>query len=277
MEIEQVVAIQRMALEKLVPPIEAIGIGGSFGKGSRDMYSDADFFLLYPSNGFFQNLIIFPNLIEHPRIVLTFSGPDFVPGFGFEYSYILEGGIAVDYNLNCRETLNLNPMRAHTEVLFDSTGYLTEFTKRAEEDARRTPAGVLSLAMHDYLVRLLKVRKAAYRRDLPVLLYNLDKLRLVLAGLDRTITRGSAYNSIQADHQLGLQMGEDYGHLFLGTFPEGNYMDVKRCTDAISQGIEVKLCALGGEEEKWRCHWVLASELRKSIDNLLEDLTAHGG
>src|SRR3989339_391567 len=270
--VEDVFESQRTALERLSPPIEAVGVGGSFGTGGRDLYSDADFFILYPTEGFFDFLRGFPEQITHPRPVLVMSGPVFVTGFGFEYSYILEGGVAVDYNLNCRETLSLNPMRSNTRVIFDATGFLTEFTAHAaREEARSGNADVFD-AMHDYLVRLLKIRKSAYRQDLPVLLYNLDKLRLVLAGLDRTWVLGVPYNSFQADHRLGPQMGIEYVSLFLGSFPGADAGSICASIGSVCQGIDERLRSLGAVGPSWGAHWDLAANVKRNIEEYLSVL-----
>lgn len=273
MRVENVVKVQTEVLRGLAPPIEAAGIGGSWGRGSSDRYSDADFFLLYPSEGFFSHLAEFPEKIDHPLPNIVFNGPVFVPGFGFEFSYILEGGISVDYNLNCRESLNLNPMRAHTIILFDTTGFLTEFTQNAATPDGADNHADAEEAFHEYLVRLLKIRKSAFRQDRAVLFYNMDKLRLVMAAVDRVLSLGVAYNSFQADHRLGVQMGEEYEKAILGTFPSPEPGATRMSLHAICERIESGLKNLQATGDTWNRHWRLVREVRSEIKGFLMRLT----
>ena len=151
MDVRQIVREQDKILWEMSPPLEAAGVGGSVGREKADSYSDVDFFLLYPSNSFFGNLKQFPQLITHTLPVLLHMGPTFEPGFGFKYSYILQDGVEIDYIINCPDTLDLNPMRAHTSILFDNTGFLTNFTEAAHSQVLGKSADSARDAMHDYI------------------------------------------------------------------------------------------------------------------------------
>jgi len=254
------------------PPLEAAGVGGSIGRGAADPYSDVDFFLLYPSQNFFTNLKQFPELITHQVAVLLFTGPTFVLGFGFEYSYILHNGIAVDYILNCPDTINLNPMRAHTSILFDSTGFLTQITERARSQISANPSDSSREALHDYLSRLLKLRKSASRRDLPVIYYNLDKLRLVMLGIERALTTGAPYNSFHADHGLGHEMGSEYEQGVLNTFPSSSPESLNSAFQEICKRIRQGLRLLDATCLSWKEALTLERRLKSEVLFLIREI-----
>lgn len=217
---------QTAELLRLVPPIEAIGIGGSVGFGESDKNSDIDFFMLYSSQDFFRHVAQFPSLIRHRLPVISRSDLTLNPGFGLAYSYVVDGPIAIDYNMLCREILDVNPMRAKTTVLHDSTGYFTEFTNQAAENSWRERERLLEQAVHDYLTRLLKIRKTSSRGELLPLLYNIDKLRLIVLGLHRHLQGDLPYSPVQADKGLSKAYGERFEEQMLSTVPSPNYESV---------------------------------------------------
>lgn len=269
---KQIVETQANVLRAMCPPIEAVGIGGSLGRGSPDRFSDVDFFLLYPSNRFLDFVIHFPTQISHPLVVLTHTGPIFVPGFGFEYTYIMQDGTAIDYNLNCRETLSLNPMRAHTRILYDTTGFLTRISTSARTDKMADRSVSACEALHDYLARLLKLRKSAYRRDKPVVIYHFDKLRLVMVAIDRALVLNASYNAFQADHRLGTEMGADYERIISVTYPTLDASSIGTAFQAMCARIRDGLGALdvhiGDRRDVWALERTLVSDTLSFIRGL---------
>lgn len=214
MNVKDTFASQVSQLRTLCPPIEAFGVGGSIGRGQDDRFSDIDFFLLCPTDKFFDFLTHFTSDIRHLAPVISYSGLVLNPGFGFAHSYILANGVSVEYNINCRDSLDMNPMRQATRVIYDSTGFFTRFVTEASENAHACMERSIARALHDYLARLLKLRKAAYRNELLPLAYHIVKLRLVLIGLDRVRLQGQPYQAFQADARVALHLGEAY-HAFL--------------------------------------------------------------
>ena len=203
---------------------------------------------------------------------MLFTGPTFVPGFGFEYSYILYNGIAVDYILNCPDTINLNPMRAHTSILFDSTGFLTQITERARSQISADSSDLSHEALHDYLSRLLKLRKSASRRDLPVIYYNLDKLRLIMIGIERALITGVPYNSFHADHGLGHEMGSEYEHGVLNTFPSSSLESLNSAFIEICKRIRKGLRLFDVTCLSWKEALALERRLRSEILFLIREM-----
>lgn len=210
MNIEKIVEKQVNKLIRLSPPIEAFGIGGSFAHGTYDTMSDVDFFILYPSNSFFKYLVDFPNIISHTSSIVVKSGPTFHDGFGFTFSYVLDNGAWLEYHLNCRETLSVNPMRLDTKIIHDRDGFYTQFLETISLDYKILMDRLPAQATHDYLTRLLKIRKSIYRHELFMLLYNIHKLRRILIALDRHLLLGKPYSPAYAEKRVTEELGDKY-------------------------------------------------------------------
>lgn len=111
------------------PEIEAYGLGGSFGEQQRaDRYSDIDFFLLVTdaeAEKFMRSFQEFATLFGRP---LLYRGPIFIPNYGYSFSVLYDPFICCQFNVNSRCSLTAGPIRKYTRVLFDETGYYSDFT-----------------------------------------------------------------------------------------------------------------------------------------------------
>ena len=210
MNTEEIVEKQSNMLLRLSPPIEAFGIGGSFGRRSQDTMSDVDFFILYPSANFFKYLSDFPSTISHTSPIVCQSGPTFNEGFGFTFSYVLANNVWLEYHLNCRETLDVNPMRLDTKIVHDRTGFYTRFKETISSNHKMLLDRLVARAACDHLTRLLKIRKSVYHGELCLILYHINKFRRILIALDRHRLLGKAYSPAFAERQLIKELGHEY-------------------------------------------------------------------
>lgn len=218
-EDSEIVTLVTRHILTMKPSPEALGIGGSRGRRTSDEKSDFDFFILLPSEGFFDRLAV---LVEHLKKLgppIAFKGPHFVEGFGFKISVILASTSTIDFFANSRETLDQNPMRASTQILFDSTGHYSNFIRDAGlqwNEESMYESLVLSLAF-DYLDELIKIRKYLERKDLPPLLYRISKLRRTMVALERLATTQIVTSSHDSDKNLRITMGSSYVENLLET------------------------------------------------------------
>lgn len=263
--LNEVVAQQTSILHSMMPPLEAFGIGGAFGSATIDEYSDVDFFLLYSDEHIFKILHDLPRVIQHSRQVISRSGLDFFPGFGFAFSFLLDGPISVDYYLNCRETMALNPMRVKTRVLYDSTGFMTELCRKPSFTEKSTSQSHCQGMMHDYLIKLMKIRKCLKRGDRAYLIYNLDNLRLTMIAVDRLLSRGEDYNAIQADRHILSDMGEEYENWVCTTFPSRQADSIWQAFTQIRERITGQLKATCLASVQYDNFWQLEEEIASDI------------
>lgn len=118
------------------PGIEAFGIGGSFGnQSSADDYSDIDLFLLVSDSFLSATSKSIDSFIGLFGNYLLSRGPIFVANYGYSISVLYEPLMCCQFNLNSRRTLTRGPIRKHTKVLDDATGFYTQFT---EQEANAT-------------------------------------------------------------------------------------------------------------------------------------------
>lgn len=173
------------ALQRLSPPIEAYGIGGSIGAGDDDAYSDLDFFLLIQTEKFFSTLSFLQESLVPDDVVAALEEPVGQAGFGFQFGYILEDGSGTEFFVNCRETLTWNPMRTKTHILFDSTGFFTEFVEKGEQSREELAATFFSNLSYQYLTEIAKTRKYIMRNEAIPLQERVLKLMRIVASLRR--------------------------------------------------------------------------------------------
>jgi predicted nucleotidyltransferase len=122
-------------LENSYPEIEAAYVGGSVGRGSKDVYSDLDVFILVNSellDDFLSKTV--RKLADQLGRVVLFRGPVFVNNFGYSFSILFENSIILQFNINSRETLVPNYMYSQEHfMLFDRNGYYTRHIKNNTE------------------------------------------------------------------------------------------------------------------------------------------------
>jgi len=203
----------------MCPKPEAIGIGGSIGRRDSDSLSDIDIFVIFPQVKFFRVLMDFPEQIKHPIPVIGHTDLVCVKDFGFIYTFILEDGTEIDYALNSEDTLGVHSMRANTRIVYDSTGYLTRIVEQSKAHSVDHKRDYQSNALPESIMRLLKIKRALYRDEHAAYYYNMDKLRLIMVGIERAVFSGNAYNSFHSDRRLQIECGSVYERSVLETFP----------------------------------------------------------
>jgi hypothetical protein len=224
-------------LKRLSPPIEAVGIGGSYGIRSPQYLSDLDFFIFLPSARFFTHLNLLKRSLVHRHAVAALPEPDFHPGFGFRLSYIFANGASIEYFVNCRETLNPDPMRAKTRIIFDRTGNFSRVIESISEDKGLLEKKLVERVAHDYLVELVKIRKFAVRKEIVPLYLRLDRLRRILLAVDRHYIRSELCSPHDADRNLEADLGHRYIAAILRTCPRPNYLAIYTAISAIRRRI----------------------------------------
>lgn|GEM_PF-2959908 len=254
--------------EELIVELDSLGIGGSHGNHEADEYSDIDFFLVFSDSNFFNILGKFPKLIKHPFPILFNSGPDYTSGFGFCYYYIFENGLQVDYYLNCNSTMDINPMRMNTDVLFDKTGFYSEIIKLSKEKFHNNDYHIsLDTILFEYVSRLLKIRKSILRKNWSSQYYYLDKLRHIMIGIDKSILLNIPYNSFHSDQKLSKKLGENYESFVLTTFPKNQNSTYSFCFDLICNHIEKGLFKLTSSINEEQLNYI--RKIKTEILNLL--------
>ncbi len=219
-----VLSQQISELEEACPPIEAFGVGGSDSENSPGALSDIDFFLFLPTDRFLDLVATFPWGIGHPVTPVARAPLSFLPDFGFKYAFVLPAGLTVEYFLNCRETLSKHPMRLRTRVVHDTTGYYTDFLAGLPDSQQLTSDEQTARAANEFLLECLLVRKFAARRQPLPLIYRLDRLRLVLLGLEELSSSG--YFSPHGADRRDVGIEE---RLLLDTVPTASERSILTC------------------------------------------------
>jgi hypothetical protein len=167
--------------------LEAIGVGGSYGQYSEpDEYSDVDLFLL---------LVEFDALRDGPRIrqffasqgeVILARGPIWVDGYGFSFSFLYRPFLICQANINTRQSLSAGPERKYTEILFDRTGFLSDFTN-SQANVETDYILLFESSSSLFWFRALNVWRDSKRGQLWLALRHLEEARRQLLTLIRLI------------------------------------------------------------------------------------------
>jgi hypothetical protein len=160
------------------PDIEAAVVGGSLGRGEEHEYSDIDFFLLISKNDMslflLQEMVEIASMLDEP---LLFRGPVYVPEFGYSFTILYDNYPVVQVNVNNRGTLVRNAMVGERKViLFDRTGYYTDFIKSCEGlslDKKK----IFSQAFNFFWLRALSVVKDLQRGELWLAIRHMSDIR----------------------------------------------------------------------------------------------------
>lgn len=117
------------------PRCVALILGGSFGRGDVDRYSDIDFWLAVNDNRALESL-----LADMPSLMGTVGNPIFsvtqsdLPGFGVcMYRVVFDNMVLCDIHLNTISSLRPCPSRNRNYVLIDKTGLYVQNTQRQPE------------------------------------------------------------------------------------------------------------------------------------------------
>lgn len=228
MQLTEIVDHQTNLLRSLFPPVEAFGIGGSYGQGTNDRESDVDFFLLIEATDFFKHLVFLRERLPALPLATAQPGYTFLKDFGFKISFILSTGVSVQYFINTQETFLPNPMRMKTKVLYDPSGLLTACLKELAPSFLSQQW--LESLTHCYLEELLKLRKFLLRQDLLPALDCLAEFRLILLSLDRQRLLGALVAPHDANRDLAANLGRHYVDQLSPTFASPDYESVyKAC------------------------------------------------
>jgi hypothetical protein len=195
-------AAQIGALRRLMPPIDAFGVGGSHGRGSADAYSDLDFFLVVSDDCFWDFVREFPTFIDHPLPVESRGVGRFMSDYGYRIGFILSDASKVEYFVNSPRTMTPLPLSARIEVVADVSGYLTSLLRGAEQEFRADPRPSVAAGVHDCLLEIHDLRKHASRGDLLPMLWRLTTLRRPVLALHHMRVSGDVYAPSSAASRL---------------------------------------------------------------------------
>jgi hypothetical protein len=207
-------------LHQLCPPLEAVALGGSTGRGEADQLSDLDFFLLVADAEFFATVDRFPELITHPQPPVARWQRGFTPNFGFTFTYFYRDGTSVEYMLHCHRSLRRTPMALSTRITKDLTGFYSRFLEDLPRAPELSPDGYAADATGEFLAELLKLAKYARRGELPAIVHRFERLRLVFLGLERYLTRGEPYAPHDSDKRVYRDLGPAGEAMLSPTFCE---------------------------------------------------------
>jgi hypothetical protein len=235
---------QLQMLHSLCPPLEAVGLGGSAGRGEADDLSDLDFFLLVPDAEFFATVDILPELITHPRPPVACWRRGFTPNFGFAYLYFYPGGESVEYMVHCHRSLRRTPMALSTRITKDLTGFYTRFLAELPGSAELSRESYAADATGEFLAELGKLARYAQRGELPAIVHRFERLRLVLLGLERYLTRGEEYAPHDSDKRVYRDLGQAGEVLISPTFCALDPRPALAAFRALYQGVSERLARM---------------------------------
>jgi nucleotidyltransferase-like protein len=230
--VEELASAQSEALRNLMPPLDAVGIGGSHGRGAADSNSDVDFFLLLPRDDFWPQVAAFPSLITHPVPVMSEGVGRFRSDYGYRYAYLLEGGHKVEYHLNSPETLSTLPLSARIRIVADRSGYMTSYLDAARTAFERDVSPHVAAGVHDCLIDLHDLRKYAARGDLLPMVWKMDSLRRNVLALEH-IRSGDVYAPSSAATRLDEKLAQGQVARVAETVPALDCAGVLRAYEAL--------------------------------------------
>lgn len=200
---------QTAALRRLMPPIDAFGIGGSHGRGSADPAADLDFFIVVPDDLFWPHVRAFPDLIEHPAAVVSRGVGRFMSDYGFRIGFLLEGHVKVEYFFNSPQTMTPLPLSARIEVLEDRSGWLSAALASARAAFASDPRPHVAAGVHDCLLEIHDLRKHASRGDLLPMIWRLHTLRRPVLALHHMRVAGDIYAPSSGASRLDRRGGDE--------------------------------------------------------------------
>jgi hypothetical protein len=194
--------MQTAALRRLMPPIEAFGIGGSHGRGTADPLADLDFFVVVPGDAFWEQVRALPALIEHPLPVVSRGVGRFISDYGYKVGFLLAGNHKVEYFFNSPETMTSLPLSARIHVLEDQSGWLSALLVRSRAEFEADPRPHVGAGVHDCLLDIHDLRKHASRGDLLPMIWRLNSLRRNVLALHHMRVSGDVYAPSSAVSRL---------------------------------------------------------------------------
>jgi hypothetical protein len=184
---------QAAALRRLMPPVDAFGIGGSHGRGTADDVADLDFFVVLPDDAFWEHVRAFPTLIEHPLPVVSRGVGRFMSDYGYRIGFILAGNRKVEYFFNSPATMTSLPLSARIQVIEDRSGWLSALLEASRAAFEADPGPHVAAGVHDCLLEIHDLRKHAARGDLVSMIWRLNTLRRPVLALHRMQVGGDVY------------------------------------------------------------------------------------
>jgi hypothetical protein len=267
---------QLQMLHRLCPPLEAVGLGGSTGRGEADDLSDLDFFLLVSDAEFFAAVERFPDLITHPQPPVAHWRRGFTPNFGFTFAYFYRDGISVEYMLHCHRSLRRTPMALSTRITRDLTGFYTGFLESLPGSAELSRDGYTADATGEFIAELLKLSKYAQRGELPAIVHRFERLRLVFIGLERYLTRGEPYAPHDSDKRVYRDLGQAGETMLSPTFCELDPQAALAAFRVLYRGIKERLDRLAPSIETGDAGELAAGLSARIEDGLVRMASARG-
>jgi hypothetical protein len=179
-------------LRRLSPPISAVGIGGSLGRGDADPHSDIDIFVFFDSGDIFQHGNWFMQAVPHAEAPISVGVLKFFAGYGLRASYVFPVTGKLEYFLNTPQTWTPGPMRANTTVVWDMSGLYSKLIDEARDPKSYNCAteSAEDAALHDLLLESLNVLKYARRDDIWSMHYRIAIMRRYLVSFLLTRNHG---------------------------------------------------------------------------------------
>lgn len=189
------------------PEIEAFGIGGSFAKNQADDSSDLDFFILVGDkelHAFLSRAAAFVAMFGEPML---YRPPRFLEEHGYSFSAIYEPLLRCQFTVNERTSLTPGPGRKKTRILYDRTGYYSDFT-RGQVDIVTDCTKLFESSSALFWFRVVNVWEDLRRDQLWFAVRHLNDIRHQLFILARLLSGeeiASAYDiDKNIEHDLGV-------------------------------------------------------------------------
>lgn len=186
---------EAIRLRKFSPPISAVGLGGSLGRGDADAHSDVDIFVFLDSGDVFAHASWFKKIVTHDVTPLSVGTHKFFAGYGLCISYIFDALGKVEYFLNTPASWTPDPMRANTRVIWDCSGTYTHLIDEARTAVPYLAAteAAEDAALHDLLLESLNVLKYASRRDVWSIHHRVAMMRRYLVAFQLSRNHGMEF------------------------------------------------------------------------------------
>lgn len=207
----------------------AVGLGGSMWQDSRDVYSDADVFVIIRGDA--EDALhfarTFPNCFTHPGEVVAQTPLNYKVGYGLCRSYVYGGFPPATIFFNSPSMFHdESPMRVNTVPLYDPHGVLREAVA-LQKSVNQTPDHGLHLkrALDDLICKLLSSLRFLHRGDLLPFFNRFGDVRNAMCAVVRVHLLGEPFIRDRGDRRLIGILSDPHSQAIFKTFP-GSTLDL---------------------------------------------------